>query len=34
VSVQVKDALPGSGAKYELVLTNPPFGKKRSVTIQ
>jgi type I restriction enzyme M protein len=33
VPVQVKDALAGKHGEYELVLTNPPFGKKSSVTI-
>ena len=34
VPVQVKDAPAGKQGEYELVLTNPPFSKKRSVTIQ
>ena len=29
----VKDALAGKHGEYEMVLTNPPFGKKSSVTI-
>ena len=33
VPVQVRDALAGKHGEYELVLTNPPFGKKSSVTI-
>src|SRR5882757_6975415 len=33
VSVMVKDALAGKHGEYEMVLTNPPFGKKSSVTI-
>src|SRR6266702_1683635 len=33
VPVQVKDALAGKHGEYEMVLTNPPFGKKSSVTI-
>jgi type I restriction enzyme M protein len=33
VPVLVKDALSGKHGEYELVLTNPPFGKKSSVTI-
>jgi type I restriction enzyme M protein len=33
VPVLVKDALAGKHGEYELVLTNPPFGKKSSVTI-
>ena len=28
-----KDALAGKHGEYEMVLTNPPFGKKSSVTI-
>ena len=31
--VMVKDALAGKHGEYEMVLTNPPFGKKSSVTI-
>src|SRR5438045_7950442 len=31
--VQVRDALAGKHGEYEMVLTNPPFGKKSSVTI-
>ena len=31
--VPVKDALAGKHGEYEMVLTNPPFGKKSSVTI-
>ena len=33
VPVLVKDALAGKHGEHELVLTNPPFGKKSSVTI-
>src|SRR2546427_7873865 len=33
VPVQVKDALAGKHGEHEMVLTNPPFGKKSSVTI-
>ena len=33
VPVTVKDALAGKHGEYEMVLTNPPFGKKSSVTI-
>src|SRR5439155_16675936 len=33
VPIQVKDALAGNHGEYEMVLTNPPFGKKSSVTI-
>ena len=33
VPVLVKDALAGKHGEFELVLTNPPFGKKSSVTI-
>jgi type I restriction enzyme M protein len=33
VPVLVKDALGAKHAEYEMVLTNPPFGKKSSVTI-
>jgi type I restriction enzyme M protein len=29
----VKDALAGKHGEYEIVLTNPPFGKESSVTI-
>jgi type I restriction enzyme M protein len=29
----VKDALAGKHGEYEMVLTNPPFGKKSKVTI-
>src|SRR5439155_19810520 len=32
ISVMVKDALAGKHGEYEMVLTNPPFGKKSSVT--
>src|SRR5881398_14829 len=31
--MMVKDALAGKHGEYEMVLTNPPFGKKSSVTI-
>ena len=31
--IQVKDGLAAKHGEYELVLTNPPFGKKSSVTI-
>lgn len=31
--VQTKDALAGRHGEFEVVLTNPPFGKKSSVTI-
>ena len=31
--IQVRDALAGKHGEYDLVLTNPPFGKKSSVTI-
>jgi type I restriction enzyme M protein len=31
--IQVKDALAGKHGEYDLVMTNPPFGKKSSVTI-
>jgi type I restriction enzyme M protein len=33
VPVMVKDALAGKHGEYEMALTNPPFGKKSSVTI-
>jgi type I restriction enzyme M protein len=33
VPIEVKDALAGKQGEYEMVLTNPPFGKKSSVTI-
>jgi type I restriction enzyme M protein len=33
VPVMVKDALAGKHGEYEMVLTNPSFGKKSSVTI-
>lgn len=33
VPIQVKDALAAKHGEYEMVLTNPPFGKKSSVTI-
>jgi len=33
VPVMVKDALAGKHGEYEVVLTNPPFGRKSSVTI-
>src|SRR5437763_2310384 len=33
VPVMVKDAIAGKHGEYEMVLTNPPFGKKSSVTI-
>src|SRR5207253_552851 len=33
VPVMVKDALAGKHGEYGMVLTNPPFGKKSSVTI-
>src|SRR6267154_1075591 len=33
VPVMVKDALAGKHGEYEMVLANPPFGKKSSVTI-
>jgi type I restriction enzyme M protein len=33
VPVMVKDALAGKHGEYDMVLTNPPFGKKSSVTI-
>lgn len=33
IPVQVKDGLAGKHGEYEMVLTNPPFGKKSSVTI-
>lgn len=33
VPVQVKDALAGKHGEYDVVLANPPFGKKSSVTI-
>jgi hypothetical protein len=33
VPIQAKDALAGKHGDYDLVLTNPPFGKKSSVTI-
>ncbi len=33
VPVTVKDALAAKHGEYEIVLTNPPFGKKSSVTI-
>jgi type I restriction enzyme M protein len=33
VPVLVKDALTGKHGEYEIVMTNPPFGKKSSVTI-
>ncbi len=31
--VQTRDALAGKHGEYDMVLTNPPFGKKSSVTI-
>src|SRR6185312_12695613 len=33
VPISVKDALAGKHGEYEMVLANPPFGKKSSVTI-
>jgi type I restriction enzyme M protein len=33
VPVLVRDALAGKHGEYDLVMTNPPFGKKSSVTI-
>ena len=33
VPIQVRDALAGKHGEYDLVTTNPPFGKKSSVTI-
>jgi len=33
IPIQVRDALAGKHGEYDLVLTNPPFGKKSSVTI-
>jgi type I restriction enzyme M protein len=33
VPVMVRDALAGKHGEYDMVLTNPPFGKKSSVTI-
>ena len=34
VPIEVRDALGSQGGKnYEMVMTNPPFGKKSSVTI-
>jgi hypothetical protein len=33
VPILVKDALGAKHGEYEMVLTNPPFGKKSSVTI-
>src|SRR5207302_2763632 len=33
VQVMVKEALAGKHGEYEMVLTNPPFRKKSSVTI-
>src|SRR5436190_1716227 len=33
VPILVKDALAGKHGEYEIVLANPPFGKKSSVTI-
>jgi type I restriction enzyme M protein len=33
VPVMVKDALAGKHGEYDMVLANPPFGKKSSVTI-
>jgi hypothetical protein len=33
VQMIVNDALAGKHGEYEMVLTNPPFGKKSSVTI-
>jgi len=33
IPVQVKDGLAAKHGEYEMVLTNPPFGKKSSVTI-
>ncbi|MCX6923382.1 MAG: class I SAM-dependent DNA methyltransferase, partial [Verrucomicrobia bacterium] len=33
IPVLVRDALAGKHGEYDLVLTNPPFGKKSSVTI-
>lgn len=31
--IEIKDALIGAEGKYDIVLANPPFGKKSSVTI-
>ncbi len=33
IPVQVKDALSGKHGEYDVILANPPFGKKSSVTI-
>jgi type I restriction enzyme M protein len=33
VPIQVRDALSGKHGEYHVVLANPPFGKKSSVTI-
>jgi type I restriction enzyme M protein len=33
VPVEVTDALQGKHGEYDIVLTNPPFGKKSSVTV-
>ena len=33
VPVQVRDALSGKHGEYDVILANPPFGKKSSVTI-
>lgn len=33
VPVEVKDALRGKHGEYDVVLTNPPFGKKSSITV-
>ncbi|MGI8738951.1 MAG: type I restriction-modification system subunit M, partial [Gammaproteobacteria bacterium] len=33
VPVSVQDALRGKHGEYDLVLTNPPFGKKSSITV-
>jgi type I restriction enzyme M protein len=33
VPISVKDALGAKHGEYEMVLTNPPFGKKSSIAI-
>ena len=33
ISNSTEDALAGKHGEYEMVLANPPFGKKSSVTI-
>ena len=33
VPVEVRDALAGKHGEYDVILANPPFGRKSSVTI-